>query len=134
MFEDYLGVVKPKGQNATAPKEGTAARDLESDRTLCFSLCAHPILSVDQHSLFQRLMEENMPPLTPHLLELCVSNPAAEGKRNELISMNPSPKFLKGRLWARIGHVLTLDQSSVSARHPIVQMLQGTFCHEWSEK
>ena len=33
----------------------------------------------EQRDGFQRLMEENMPPLTPHLLESCVSNPAAEG-------------------------------------------------------
>lgn len=33
LLEDYSGVMKPKGQNAIVPKEGTTARDLEPGGT-----------------------------------------------------------------------------------------------------
>lgn len=63
--------MKPKGQNAIVPREGTVARDLEPDGTCCFPLCTHPTLSVDQPSLFQRHMEENL--ATHNLLNLYAS-------------------------------------------------------------
>lgn len=60
LLEYYSRAMKPTGQNAIVLKEGTTASDLETDRTFCFSLCLSLFFSVDQLSLFQRHMEENL--------------------------------------------------------------------------
>jgi len=52
--------MKPKSQNAIVLKEGTATSDLEPDRTFRFCLCLSSFFSVDQLSLFQKHMEENL--------------------------------------------------------------------------
>lgn len=78
LLEDYSGVMKPKGQNAIVPKEGTTARDLEPGGTWCFSVGAYLILSVDLHFLFQRHMEGNL--ATAQLLNLCFKSSLLKGK------------------------------------------------------
>lgn len=95
---------------------------------LSASLCVPTPFFLETSILsFKGLWKKTCHPSPLTSLNLCVSNPAAEGKRNEWISMNLSPKFLGGRPWARISHVLILDQSSVSAWHPIVQNATGGF-------